>query len=140
MNVIVTQFAVILPLLGVCLVGAILAILRWPRHPQASGFALGGFGVLALNGLILGATTMWLTQAWPASGWSSAQYGLYLSIIGTLRAVFSAAGLALLVVAIFIGRASARPRESLPELPDERTARPSPSPNPDTSIREGRLP
>jgi hypothetical protein len=88
-----------LPYLVVYLVGILLALLFWGRHPGVSALALGGFVVLLVNIL---ASCAW--QAWLVSGTGRGgigDLGRWLQAIAVLQGLVSAFGHALLMAAIF---------------------------------------
>lgn len=96
-----------LPNYLVLLAGALVAVARWRRHPQASLLAVAGVVVLALSSL---ASTS-LGWALPVlASWRALRfaYGRLANALGTCRTVFSlmsAVGLGLLLAAVFADRA-----------------------------------
>jgi hypothetical protein len=117
------------PLLLVWLVGGILALVTWRRHPLVSGLSLGAFALLAINS-VLGAALFWYMVE---RGGPRALRNLGNGILTLANVV----AWALLLVALFIrrpqppGPAWREPERRAEWWPDERP--------PDTGIqREGR--
>ena len=134
-----TQSAYLCPLLAVFLVGIILALVRWQRHPAASGFALSGFIVLLSNAVLMSVIQALVIDSMSRRGGTNAQLGTILSVVNMVRILINVIGYSLLIVAVFIGR-SERPRRTEPELPDGPTKAPAPSvlpaDRPQTAYRE----
>jgi len=132
-----TQSAYICPLLMVFLVGIVLALARWQRHPAASGFALSGFIVLLSNAVLMLVIQVFVVDNMSRRGGTNAQLGTILSVVNMARILINVIGYSLLIVAVFIGR-SARPRRTEPELPDGPSKAPSvvPADRPQTAYRE----
>lgn len=87
----------------VCVAGLALALSRWARHPQASLWAALGFGLLLLSRLAGVAFSIMLPMIARNLGGGSPIVSINLGV-NFLAGLVSAAGLALLTVAVFIGR------------------------------------
>jgi hypothetical protein len=96
--------ATLLPLLPICvlwLVGIVLALVMWKRHPGVSLVVLLAC-VLLLVTLIAGQiASTWVMQAQKDGGWSISQVGLVMAIVSWVRVTLSAIGYGLLLLAAF---------------------------------------
>lgn len=91
-----------LPVLAVLLVGVLLAVTRWSRHPRASALLLAGLGVQLILGLLgvgLNALVPWL-----AAMRSGARIALLLGAYNVVRSLISAVGWGLVIAAVFAER------------------------------------
>jgi len=137
------QCGVFMPYFVVYLIGLILAVTRWHRHPRASTFAFWGFLILIADGVVMSALQVWLLNSVVSSNMSGSQTSTYSSIIGAARTLINSVGFALLVAAIFVGRRDeSQPlfREPPPELPQDRPPEIPRASEPQTGIRERRVP
>jgi hypothetical protein len=101
----------------VLIVGIVLALTWWQRHPRASLWALLACGLLLLSSV---AGLVWysmLPTMQANRGLSAMQMGWLYSISAFVFAAVNAAGLAMLLVAVFSGRAPARPPGWQPAKP-----------------------
>jgi MFS family permease len=94
------------PGLVVDLVGVILALVWWRRHPRVSLLTLLAFGLLA--SLAVGGSFLfaWLPDHLEQRGWKFAEIGALYMVIALIRSTLSAVALALLLSAIFAGRSN----------------------------------
>lgn len=103
-----------IPFLLACLVGFILALVRWRYHPGVSLLACFGLAGLALVFLVSLPLYYYLPRMLAEDGWSQARIGSTMTVINVIRAFLQAASLVLLLIAVFAGR-----RQAVPVLPDE---------------------
>ncbi len=88
-----------LPMLIVEVIGIILAINRWQRHPRASAMIVTGLSLMAAASLASNGIRLWLTMNGPVSSIVTI-YGA----IGLASSVFHAAGVTLLLCGAFANR------------------------------------
>ncbi len=96
-----------LPVYAVMLVGAIVAVVRWQRHPQVSLLAVIGLAVLfvdSLAGRVLNAALPMMVVS-RAMGGNSTRVGSMFGVCNIVSAVVGAVGYGLLLAAVFKGRA-----------------------------------
>jgi hypothetical protein len=92
------------PTMLACLVGIVLAVVRWRRHPRVSALLLGGFGLL----LVLAPTATLVNAALLphlASRFGADTLRTLLPLLGMAGSVFAAAAYALLLWAALANRA-----------------------------------
>ncbi len=92
------------PVFLVYLIGLVLAIVHWQRHPRASLFALLGLLVLAGSSLADTAVGYWLHFALQGARFRMGVLGNAVGILRLGQAAFTSLGLALLLAAVFSGR------------------------------------
>jgi len=140
-NYALTQSVHFMPVFIVYLVGLILAVNRWHRHPRASMFAVWGFLILIVVRIVTAAIQIWLYDSLITSGGQGfVTYTLYLEVSSSLVYVL---GLGFVVAAIFVGRGDeSQPVYHAPllELPEDRPREPAPPSALETGIRERRTP
>jgi hypothetical protein len=90
------------PLVLVCLLGLIFAIIRWRRHPRVSLFAGLGCALLLVSSIV-GSLAFGWAQHRMMTG-TAAEVGAFFTLIGIMRSVVSTAGFVFLLLAIFSGR------------------------------------
>jgi hypothetical protein len=116
-----SQLAVRLPLLLVCLVGIVLALNGRARAPRAALFAALGAGILLLDSLF---SLAWYQFAFPLLMRNNAglrMIGWVNAVVSFLFNLGSALGVGLLLTAAFTGRTrAARPDYTEPKEDDER--------------------
>ena len=105
-----------LPYLGTYLVGMLLSLIFWRRHPAVSATAVGGFAVLLLNVLFHCVWNVWLTSRAGSGG--LANLGPWMSFVAFGQALVATLGFSLLITAIFGWRE--------PRVPEERFQHPAP--------------
>jgi hypothetical protein len=113
-----SQLVFYTPVLVVFVVGALLAIVRWGKHPRASSFALAGFVVLVANALLMMTLQALLWDSSSSGGWTAAQTSTLMTVVGVIRTSINVVGFALLVSAIFVERSPSQSRRREPELFD----------------------
>jgi hypothetical protein len=104
LNSLLAVYIVDVPVVLVWLIGILLAIVFWKRHPRVSLLALIAFiGLLVLK---LAGTYLngWLPMNLDQSGWTVTQMGIRQGIFALISAVLSAGFWSLLLAAIFGGR------------------------------------
>jgi hypothetical protein len=89
-----------LPVLLVWLIGLILAIVFWKRHPKVSLFTIIGVSGLLLLTLINTYLNLWLPLMMNEGGVSATQIGITMGIKGIVTSVLSAIFWAFIFVAI----------------------------------------
>ena len=97
-------FLPMLPIALLWLVGAIVALVTWRRHPQVSLLALLGCLVLLFTSVAFPIAQFWLINQQLSRGSSSAQMGGWLSLLGLARTSSAMLGYVLLLCAVFVGR------------------------------------
>lgn len=88
-----------MPYLFAYMAGIVTCIVGWWRSPRASSFALAGLIVLLVGHLVGTVVTVWIIHADPGD------IGSRLLVISMLRGFVYIAGIALLLVAVFVDRA-----------------------------------
>lgn len=91
-----------LPILLIWLVGVIIAIVRWQRHPRTSLMLVLGLAILTLASLIGVFWEAWLPQGAARIGVS--RIGALASVYGIVQALISAVGWVLVIIAVFSKR------------------------------------
>src|SRR5262245_34342870 len=121
-----------LPYLLVWLVGAVLALVFWRRHPLASGLSLAAFVVLLVD-MVLAAAFFWFVNRNP--DFAPADRGRMFAVGNACFSLICAGARVLLLTALFARRPQPAPppRYERPGLPDE--ARDSGDQPPETAIR-----
>jgi hypothetical protein len=96
------QFLTWLPLYLLWMVGIILALVRWQRHPKVSILAGLAFLILIVNGMASTMTMAWLPgYLQSAQNYSAEQLGQVLSVVRVFFNLVSAVAWSLILVAIF---------------------------------------
>ncbi len=91
-----------LPVLAVLLVGLLLVIMRWGRHPRASALLVAGLAIHLVVGLLaLGLNAM---LPWLAGSIPGARVGVILQLVTVVRSLISAVGWGLVLAAVFADR------------------------------------
>jgi hypothetical protein len=107
-----------IPVLLVWLVGVVLALVYWRRHPMVSTLVLTALGLLFITALF-GASLNWWLPLIHARGVPAARFGLIIGIISIIRAMINATAFALLLAAIFGWRSvQAEPSRRVLEAPE----------------------
>jgi hypothetical protein len=99
-----TWFLPVVPIALVWLVGAIIAVTTWKRHPNVSLLALLGCLILLFATVAGSAGQFWIVNQQVAAGWPGGQMSLWLSAIGFVRSGLGVIGYILLLCAVFSGR------------------------------------
>jgi hypothetical protein len=122
-----------LPASIVWLVGVILALATWRRHPRVSKTALVACALLLVNAAAGAVAQYWLFTGIQRYVWTAEEYGRMLGLVTLVRVAFSTVGYVLLLLAVFGWRATQRfPAESFAE---RTTALPASPPGGETAIR-----
>lgn len=106
------QLAYQLPLLLVYLAGAIVAALMMRRNRAAALLCLVGCAVSLLTILAVTGLQGWLNGARLRADWPMARYAQAMTMVGLMGAILRPVGVALILVAVFVGRtppAASRP-------------------------------
>jgi hypothetical protein len=93
-----------LPVILVWLVGVILSLSYWRRHPKVSRFTLIAIAVLFVESLAGTYLSLYLPLTLSERGWNSGRLGILLSTVGFARALVRAVSWGLLLAAIFARR------------------------------------
>jgi len=101
---IVYSLAWSIPFYIIYLVAAVIAIVRWSRHPSASLLVLLAVIVLTLTALFGDTAFTLAIHACEDSGWSNEQLGSVMAALRLVRNLLTTVGLVLLVSAVFAGR------------------------------------
>jgi hypothetical protein len=104
MDVLVSALAVLagkLPVILVWLVGFILALVFWRRHPKVSLLTLIAIGGFLLGSLINSFLAVQLPLMLQQRGWTTSQIGVALSLNAIISSLLSAVFWGLLFAAIF---------------------------------------
>jgi hypothetical protein len=96
--------AVQLPVFAVGAAGIGLAVARRRRHPRAARLAAAGLAVLLAHAAAGPVLTVWLPRALIRQGQHVAAVGAVTQAVAAARSAVLAAGLVLLVMAVFAGR------------------------------------
>jgi hypothetical protein len=108
---------VILPVLLVWVVGILVALFRWQRHPRVSAIIVFSLVMLMLASLGHRWGALLIISNDSSSGFkSSSMAGLYLSMLGLISSLFRAAAWMGILVAIFAWRDNVREGQSSPPL------------------------
>jgi hypothetical protein len=121
----------------VWLVGAVLALTTWRRHPRVSQTALVACALLLLSEAVGSVAQFWLITQFSQLGWSEREFNRVMGLISLTRVAFSTVGYVLLLFAVFGWRATPRfPAGPVDEPFAEHTAvRPATLPGGETAIR-----
>ena len=93
-----------LPVILVWLVGGILSLSYWRRHPKVSRLTLIAIAVLFVESLAGMYVSLYLPLMLSERGWNSGQLSIVLSTAGFVRALVRAVSWGLLLTAIFARR------------------------------------
>lgn len=91
-----------LPVLLVWVVGILLAVTRWGRHPRVSALLVAGLAIYV--GMTLLAAGLNATVPWFASTRPAAYVGLLLGIVSVGRSFIGAVAWGLVLAAVFADR------------------------------------
>lgn len=104
----------VLPIYAVWLVGIVVALIRWGRHPQVSAIVAASLaGLLVLNVGTRIASSMIISAA-RRGGQPLASIGVYLGILGIAASLLRASAWIALLIALFGWRQSAPQTSGLP--------------------------
>ena len=92
------------PMFLVYLAGLILALVYLGRHPAAAGLTLAACGLLLVTALGVSIAQASLIEMRESQGWDLQKYGMVMSGIGFGGSLVRALALAMLLVAVFVGR------------------------------------
>jgi hypothetical protein len=113
------QLAVQSPVLLLYVVGLVLALVFWKRSPTASICTVIGLILMLATGVVMVFLQNYFLQARLSQHWSTFDVNRAMGISNIVANLVRAIGLILILVAIFVKRASAEP----PRAADYRTMR-----------------
>lgn len=90
-----------LPVYLVWIVGILLAIINWRRHPRAAQLTLAALFIFFMTSIGGTAISSWLPFTLHARGMAARQMGIVSAIINIIRALFNAFAFGILFAAIF---------------------------------------
>jgi len=122
---ILTQIAMLMPIIVVWAIGIILASARWKRHPRVSQFALIAFVVMIVTRVPASVLNIWLPITMENSGWAMTRISLILGAIGIVSKGIEAVAWAMVLWAIFGWRAQRKRENSFPPAFGNETREPS---------------
>jgi hypothetical protein len=102
------------PTLVVALVGVILGLANMRRAGSAATMAMLGSGLIGLTSLVSLVMRIVVWQQFKEGGMPVERYSQLLSLISIVSSIGTAGGLALVVIAVFVGR-NARPNPGVGE-------------------------
>jgi hypothetical protein len=103
---VLAALAVQLPVFAVGAAGIGLAVARWRWHPRASLLAVAGLAVLLIDVAAGTVLVRWLPPELIRQGRHVAEVGSVMQAVAAARSAGAAAGLVLLLMAVFAGRSS----------------------------------
>src|SRR5512141_647840 len=109
MDTIVPSLSVLLfqlPILLVWLVGLVLAVIYWKRHPRVSLLAIIGIVGLLISTMLGSLASLWMPMICAQNGYPGGlqQYALLMPLNTFAGSLLSAAFWVLVIIAIFFGR------------------------------------
>jgi hypothetical protein len=111
------------------LVGAILALVRWHRHPRVSLVMLIATALFILGMLLQVVSFAWVMNQISTGGWSASEAGYILGTVAIIHSLLNTAAYTLLLVAVFGWRGSQRPGGGDEEdVPEDDGSAPRPGP------------
>jgi hypothetical protein len=93
------------PLLGIYIVGAVLAVTHRRRAPRAAALVLAAVGLMAVTLIAQRLFFLWLSRHLMQSRWSPEEIRWAYTASGFISSGITAAGIFLLIMAAFTGRA-----------------------------------
>jgi MFS superfamily sulfate permease-like transporter len=125
-----TQLATRSPVLLVYVIGLVLALVFWQRHPRPCVLVLLAMVLALFTSLVSAFLFTYLPRAMDEFGWNHHQLGLMLSAVSITASILHAGAMGMLLTAVFVGRQSALARWP---TDDDRTA--MPAAGPDTRVQ-----
>ena len=113
---ILMSFAVDIPLYIVFLIGIILAIVTWKRHPRVSMLVCIGIVIDCIAMTVGTGLFAWLPNYWMQSGRTTSELGNIMGIISLCRIIITAGAWGIIITAIFIDRSQPLPANQTPPL------------------------
>ncbi len=104
----VRQMAFQLPAMIAFLVGIVLAFVYMRRARRACIFALAGFGIQLISGLVYPFIMFFALEKMRFGG-SATGYGMIMTVVGVVFSVVHAVALGLIIAAVFSGRPKTSP-------------------------------
>lgn len=115
-GIFLSMFLTQLPVLLVCLVAAVVVVVKWKQAGSGSIWALCGFGLAVFLGLAV-PVVQTLVHFWMMQGGNFPSRAPILSALGILWSVLRAATYVLLLLAVFAGRSTPTAGNTLPPAP-----------------------
>ena len=112
-----TAIAMTIPMIIVWLIGIVLALSRWRRHPRVSQFALVAFALMIGATVVIRALYLWLPIVMRNRGWSTSEFGTFSAAIGIVSTLINAAAWAFVICAIFGWRDRGQKENYFPPAP-----------------------
>jgi hypothetical protein len=104
-----------LPLYAVWVVGILVALARWQKHPSVSGLLGGGLAAMLVTSLTLRLGSLWIIESMRQAGQSVSTSSFYLGILGITGSLVRTGAWIAFLVALFGWRL--RPGEKAGESP-----------------------
>jgi hypothetical protein len=121
---VLTTYLPYFPMYLAWLVGAILALVRWHRHPRVSLVMLIATALFIFGLLLQVASFAWLMHQASVGGWSSGEIAGAFGLVAVVESVLHTAAYALLLTAVF-GWRGGRPHavDSEEDFPEDTAPR-----------------
>ena len=101
----ISSIATQMPMLAIFVVGIVVALVLWSKHPKVSALAMLGLGILLLNSIGMSIVQSLLIASQNKGGGMSAEaFSRTMQVVGLVRAVIGAGGFVVLIWAIFADR------------------------------------
>jgi hypothetical protein len=97
------------PVLAMYLVGMVLALAFWRRHPTPCLLLFAATGLLFVLGVVQPLLFQYVAQSRSGMGWQNATVAQAVGIFGLVASGLRALALGLLFAAVFVGRGPADP-------------------------------
>lgn len=92
------------PIIVVCMVGIIVAIIAYRRCPTAAGLTLLALGIHLIAVVGVAVVNAYLIYTMNDGGWDAGAAGQLISAIGVVGGLGRGLSIALLIAAVFVGR------------------------------------
>ena len=109
--------ATLAPIIITWVVGIVLALSRWRRHPRVSLFAIIAFFMLISARVVTRFLYIWTPTIMRDRGWSTSELGTIFAVIGAVSALIDTAAWALVICAIFGWRDQRQKENFFPPAP-----------------------
>lgn len=97
------------PLLLVYIVGAVLSLVFWRRHPKVSGLTLVAMILLIFTSVVSAGINVWLPRYFFQQHYSRSSESAVYAVVNTAIGVVRAMGIGLLLAAVFSMRSGGQP-------------------------------
>jgi hypothetical protein len=108
------NFLMNVPFYLTMLVGMVLCIVFWKRHPMVSMLALIAFIILIIDSLFGLALTAWITSSATGGGMKVSQIGVVSAAVNCLRSILNVTAWVLVMISIFGWRKAQTPVVEMP--------------------------